>query len=237
MARPACCAGWHTSSLEVATVFVDLYEVTSMSDVVVRFDDALVTATSAPDPMSGLAQRFAVEVSLNLGAVKVALTGPARNRPEPSLLLHSLLDVIVRTATATPSLLVVDEFSSVARVDGAAGAMRTAFQHHYRDLGLVFAGSQPSMMRTLFTDRPQPFYGQVDLVEIGALDAAAVEELVEHVFASTGRRAGRLAGHILTFAERVPIRGVRGGARFAGDRQYADSYHDPSNAHHERGWN
>ncbi|HUJ67621.1 MAG TPA: ATP-binding protein [Acidimicrobiales bacterium] len=178
---------------EVGTVWVDLYEVSSMADVAVRFDDALAAVAG---PLASLSRRFAVEVALNLGALKVALSGPARARPDPAVSFHNLLQVLVRTAESSPTLLVVDEFSSVARVEGAAGAMRTAFQHHYRTLGLVFAGSQPSMMRTLFSDRPQPFYGQADLLDIGPLGAAALEEIVGQGFANTGRTAGRLAGLI-----------------------------------------
>lgn len=188
---------------EVHTIFVDLYEVTSVADVAVRFDQALAAATG---PLERLTRRIAVQVSLNLGALRIALAGPARNRPDPSLALHGLLEVIVKAATSAPTLLVVDEFSSVARVDGVAGAMRTAFQPHYRELGLIFAGSQPSMMRTLFTDRPQPFYGQADLVDIGPLGAAAVEQIVADGFAATGRRAGRLPGLIFDFTAGHPQR-------------------------------
>lgn len=192
-----------TELSEVHTIFVDLYEVTSVADVAVRFDQALAAATG---PLERLTRRFALQVSLNLGALRIALAGPARNRPDPGLVLHGLLEVIVKTATSAPTLLVVDEFSSVARVSGVTGAMRTAFQHHYRDLGLIFAGSQPSMMRTLFTDRPQPFYGQADLVDIGPLSPAAVEEIVGDGFAAGGLRAGRLPGLIFDFTAGHPQR-------------------------------
>jgi hypothetical protein len=188
---------------EVDTVWVDLYEVTSMADVAVRFDDGLAATTGR---FSELARRFALTLSLNLGLVKVQMTGPARNRPDPSAALHSLLEVLVRSAEETPTLLVVDEFSSVNRVDGAAGALRTAVQGHYQDIGLVFAGSQPSMMRTLFSDRPQPFYGQADLVEIGPLSAEVVEDIVTSGFSATDRQAGRLGGLIFTFAGGHPQR-------------------------------
>ncbi|MCU4185638.1 hypothetical protein K6U06_14820 [Acidiferrimicrobium sp. IK] len=188
---------------EVHTIFVDLYEVTSMADVAVRFDEALAATTGR---LGSLTRRYAVQVSLNLGALRVALSGPARSRPDPALVLHGLLDVIVKTAASSATLLVVDEFSSVARVEGVAGAMRTAFQHHYRDLGLIFAGSHPSMMRTLFTSRPQPFYGQADLVDIAPLSAAAVEEIVDRGFATTGRHSGRLAGLLVDFAAGHPQR-------------------------------
>jgi hypothetical protein len=148
---------------EVSTVWVDLYEVTSMADVAVRFDDALGATTGR---LAVAARNLAASLSLNLGVVKMELTRrPPRLRPDPALAFHALLDVLVGAAARVPTLLVVDEFSSIGRVAGAAGLLRTALQHHYSDLGIVFAGSHPSMMRTLFSARPEPFYGQADLVE------------------------------------------------------------------------
>lgn len=191
---------------EVETVWVDLYEVSSLADVAVRFDTALAGARGR---LAELARRYSLEVSLNLGGLKVSLAGPARNRPDPALSFALLLEVLVRTATSTPTLLIVDEFSSVSKVAGAAGAMRTAFQHHYRDFGLVFAGSQPSMMRSLFTHQPQPFYGQADLVDIGPLDAAAVDDIVGRGFAGTERRAGRLGQLIFDYSGGHPQRSMQ----------------------------
>lgn len=191
---------------EVAAVWVDLYEVTSIADVAVRFDDALGGTRGR---WASAARSFAVGISLNLGLVKVELTGPPRSRPDPSAALHGLLEVLVGTAGREASLLVLDEFSSVTRVDGVAGALRTALQHHYRDLGTVFAGSHPSMMQSLFTDRPQPFYGQADLVELGPLSPVEVAAIVAGGFAGTRRDAGRLGGLIATFASGHPQRSMQ----------------------------
>lgn len=105
-----------------------------------------------------------------------------------------------------PTLLVLDEFSSINRVEGAAGALRTALRHHYTDLGIVFAGSLPSVMRQLFTDRPQPFYAQADLVEIEPLDLAAVTEITVEGFTSTRRDSGILPGVLFDFADGHPHR-------------------------------
>lgn len=191
---------------EMTTVWVDLYEVTSMPDVAARFDDAIGATAGG---FAAAARSVAAGLSLNLGLLRVELTGPARNRPDPALSLSSLLDVLVTAAAREPTLLVIDEFSSISRVTGAAGSLRTALQHHYRDLGIVFAGSQPSMMRTLFTDRPQPFYGQADLVEITALDPPSFATIVGDGFTATGRDAGPLAGLITEFAGGHPQRSMQ----------------------------
>lgn len=76
-----------------------------------------------------------------------------------------LLDVLVDHGASTPTVVFFDEFSSIRRVEGAAGLLRTKLQHHFQHIGLVFAGSEPSMMRMLFEDIDQPFYAQADLAE------------------------------------------------------------------------
>ena len=83
--------------------------------------------------------------------------------------VHGLLEILTRAAQDSPTVVIFDEFSSIARVQQAAGLLRTHLQHHFQTLGLVFAGSEPSMMRMLFSDQAQPFYAQADLVEIGPL--------------------------------------------------------------------
>lgn len=188
---------------EVTTVWVDLYEVASLADVVARFDDAVGAIGGS---MGDVIRRAGIELSVQIGLLGVKLVGPAADRPDPTLALRSLLQVVVRAAATHPTMLVMDEFSSISRVEGAAGILRTALQHSYRDLGIVFAGSQPSMMRTLFTDRPQPFYGQADLVEAEPLSALAVEDIVAGGFADSGRRARRLGGLIYDFGRGHPQR-------------------------------
>lgn len=186
-----------------AVVWVDLYEVASTADVAVRLDAALARVTGR---FAEAAAKVAAGVSLNLGVVGVQLRAPERQRPDPELTLHALLDVLVRTAASQPTVVVMDEFASIARVPGAAGALRTGLQHHFQDLGLVFAGSEPSMMRMLFTDHAEPFYAQADLVEIGPLTVEEVVAAVVDGFASTGRAAGPVAARIAEFAGGHPQR-------------------------------
>lgn len=191
---------------EVATVWVDLYEVTSMADVSVRFDEAISAATGS---FGVAAQGLAGALSLNLGAVKIELSKPPRSRPDPSLYLKLVLDVLIGAATRSPTLLVLDEFSSIGRAPGAAGALRTALQNHYDDLGILFAGSHPSMMRTLFTHRAEPFYSQADLVEIGPLTKESIHAIVADGFASTGRGAGVVGSYINEFCQGHPQRSMQ----------------------------
>lgn len=189
---------------ELSAVWVDLYEVTSMADLVFRFDASLAAADA---PFGGEAQALAASLQVNLGVARVEFSrGRMKDRPDPVARLGLLLDVLVRTAARTPTLLVLDEFSSIATVGGAAGVLRTALQHHYTELGIVFAGSMPSMMRQLFSSRVEPFYAQADLVEITPLEPEAVTGIIRDGFAATGRSAGALPAHIIDFADGHPQR-------------------------------
>lgn len=186
-----------------AVVWVDLYEVASMADIAARLDDAMVRVTGS---FSDRVARVAAAASVNLGLVRVELRSTRQDRPDPLLTVHGLLDVLTTTAADGPTVVVFDEFSSIARVEGAAGLLRTHLQHHYQHLGLMFAGSEPAMMRTLFTDQAEPFYAQADLVEIAPLDAAEVVDLVADGFGETQRGAGPVPTQIANFAGGHPQR-------------------------------
>jgi hypothetical protein len=187
----------------VGVVWVDFYEVASMADVAIRLDDALGgTRGSLRERLS----RIAASLTLSLGVARVEFRAPAPQRPDPLMTVHALLDVLTRAALDSPTLVVFDEFSSIGHVEHAAGVLRTHLQHHFQTIGLVFAGSEPSTMRMLFSDRAQPFYSQADLVEIGPLSNAAVVGIVGDGFASTERRAGPVPERIANFASGHPQR-------------------------------
>ena len=193
-------------SVGPATVWIDLYELTSMADLAGAIDRGLAAVTG---PVRRILDAVAGSLSLRLGVIGVELARDKRHRPDPVLTLRSLLDVLVQTAQRHDLILVLDEFSGIAGVDGAAGVLRTQLQHHYRDLGIVFAGSQPSTMRTLFSDQTQPFFAQADLIEIGPLSDEAVSAIVHDGFERTGREAGAVARSVVAFAAGHPQRAMQ----------------------------
>ncbi len=178
---------------EVATVMVDLYGVQSLADVAVRFDDALA---SAPGPLRRETPGIAAKIGIDLGVVRAEFARPRREQPDPSARFAQLLDLFLATAATTPALLILDEFSDIGNVPGAAAQMRTKFQRRYHEFGLLFAGSRVSTMRELFADQEQPFYGQADLVGIEPLAATTVHDIVADGFASSGRSAGAVPSRI-----------------------------------------
>jgi hypothetical protein len=186
----------------VTVVRVDLYELRSWADLAARLDDAL---TAVPANRRRSLDRVAAGLEVNLGIVKATLARPAR--PDPDATVDRLLDVLVAHARANPTVVVFDEFSSITRVDGAAGLLRTKFQHHYQRIGLLFAGSEPSTMRMLFTDTDQPFYAQADLVQVEPLRLAALTTIVDDGF--DGNPPPALAARIHAFTDGHPQRSMQ----------------------------
>jgi len=196
---------WRLDEVEPTIgVWVDLYGVSSAADFAVRLDQALVSARGRiREVLDGIAGGLSVQ----LGVLGVELRR-AGGRPDPVGAVHGLLDVLVRAAGRERMVLALDEFADVSDVDGLEGLLRSHLQHHYRDLGLVFAGSRPSMMRTIFGDRARPFFAQADLVEVPPLSQAAVTALVHDGFAATNRRAGPVAMRVVALAQGHPQRSM-----------------------------
>jgi len=70
--------------------------------------------------------------------------------------------------------------------DGLDGLVRSVIQHHGECAAYVFAGSDPSMMRALFTDRERPFYGQARPVELPVLPADEAGQDIRAIMEAEG---------------------------------------------------
>lgn len=178
-------------SAGTSVVRLDLYETRSTADLVVRLDRAL--AASRGHVGSRLAS-LAVGSSINLGVLKLEFARPPAQRPDADASLDLLLDLFVEAASDEPTLLVIDEFTGINGVAGAAGLLRTKLQHHVQEIGVLFAGSEPSAMTAMFTEQSQPFYAQADIVEITPFTLAELADIIDEGFSATGRNAGALAG-------------------------------------------
>lgn len=193
-----------TADLEdtVTVVQVDLYELRSWADFAGRVSAGLSSVTG---PKRAGLDRIAASLDVNLGVIRATFARP--DRREPDMTADRLLDVLVDHAASTPMVVFFDEFSSIRRVDGAAGLLRTKLQHHFQQIGLVFAGSEPSTMRMLFEDSDQPFYAQADLLQVPPLGLAGFTELVGDGF--DGTPPAGLAGNIHGFTRGHPQRSMQ----------------------------
>ena len=189
-----------------SVVRLDLYETRSSADLVVRLDRAL--AASRGRVGSRLAS-LAVGSSINLGVLKLEFARPPAQRPDADASLDLLLDLLVEAAVDEPTLLVVDEFTGINGVPGAAGLLRTKLQHHVEEIGVLFAGSEPSAMNAMFSDQTQPFYAQADLVGIEPFTLAELTDIIDDGFARTDRSAGALAGLVHHATSGHPYRSMQ----------------------------
>ncbi len=187
-------------------VWIDLYQMTSMADLASAVDRGLASVVG---PVRQVLDSIASSVSLKIGMLGIELSRRHKEKADPVLALRSLIEVLVNTSRRHDIFIAFDEFSGIAGVEGGAGVLRTELQHHFQSLGIVFAGSEPSVMRTLFSEQAQPFFAQADLVEVGPLADVAVFRIIEDGFDRTNRSTGGVTSRIVDFAKGHPQRAMQ----------------------------
>lgn len=199
-------AVWLLDQVEpTTTLWLDLYGLSSVADFAVRLDRALGASTGR---FREALDRVAGGLSINVGLVSAELRRSARSAPDPVATVHALLDSLVRAAEQHRTVLVVDEVADAIGVGNVLELVRSHLQPVYRELGLAFAGSKPTMMARLFGDTDQPFYSQARRVELRPLPVEAVVDIVHRGFRGTDRDAGVVASSIAAFGDGHPQRSM-----------------------------
>jgi len=193
-------------------VRVDFSRVATVADAAARVAEAY--SALPQDPRRSIGRWVArLGISAGVGPVTVRMRAPSA-RPSPDearTALLELLDVPGSLAEADSGLTVVclDEFQDLLMADDALdGLVRSVIQHHGEAAAYVFAGSQPSLMRALFSDQERPFYGQARPLELPTLPieeaAADVAALLEAD--GLGSRAANSVDELLAFTGGHPQR-------------------------------
>jgi hypothetical protein len=137
---------------------------------------------------------------------------PHAGRPaadEARVALLELLDVPLRLYEAGGGLTVVcmDEFQDLLVADDALdGLVRSVIQHHGDAAAYVFAGSQPSLMRALFSDHERPFYGQARPLELPRLPVAEATADIEELLSADGLDSAGVVDELMSFTRGHPQR-------------------------------
>ncbi|MGE4427323.1 MAG: hypothetical protein AB7G37_12795 [Solirubrobacteraceae bacterium] len=170
-------------------VVVDLSDVGDTGAVLAR----VAHAYRGLDPAAArVVQRATRRAGLTIGPAGLGITverGPAPSRDQLEPVLLELLDVPARLHERDGGLCVVcfDEFQDLlqagTRLDGS---LRSVIQHHADAAAYVYAGSQPSLLRALFTERERPLFGQAQPLELGPLPADETADALTAVLASEG---------------------------------------------------
>jgi hypothetical protein len=199
----------------VLTVEVTVAASSSYVGFLEAYARALVTA----DTPAGRLRRWAAELLQAVrpelrfdadpsGRTQFALAFPAvRSARDAARLATEVFALPARIAAERRQRMAIalDEFQAVAAFDGSSveHALRAAVQDQ-RQVGYVFAGSEPSLMERMLTPR-RPFYKAGPVVRLDKIDEAVFAAFVERRFAAGGLRPEPgLGAAIVDLAGNVP---------------------------------
>ena len=195
----------------------------------VGFLEAYAQALLAVDTPVGRFRRWAAELMRTArpevtidasgpGTAAVALSFPAvRSHRDVERLAAEVFALPGRIAAARkrPMAIALDEFQAIAAFDSAGAsaskgnggsveeALRAAVQQQ-RDVGYVFAGSEPSLMERMISSR-RPFYKAGPVMRLQKINADEFADWLEARFTKTGLRAeAGLGAALVDLADNVP---------------------------------
>ena len=189
-------------------VIVDLYELASMTDLVMRLERAW--AEHMPHRLRrAVGNAFTgAQVGLNIYGTGFTMKLADRPNTDPLPALHTLLGLPKKIHSGGRVVMVFDEFQSIAAIPGAEALIRTYVQDQQGEAAYIFAGSQPSMLAHIFEDRDRPFYGQAQRFPLQRIPVEVLAEAVLDQFENTSRDATGALGQVIEFSEGHPQRAM-----------------------------
>lgn len=190
-----------------AAVLVDLQDVLSVAEIVVRIERAY-DRIKGPVRKRVEALLRAWNIGLSLGGGGFTATLARNPSVDPEAVLLRLLDLPreLFDRDGTSSVIVFDEIQDVLAVAGADGKLRSVIQHHGEAATYAFAGSAPGMMAQLFGNPQRPLLDQAVPLELEPLPLAASADYIEDRFARSGRDPGTALAPMLEFVRGHPQR-------------------------------
>lgn len=193
-------------------ILVDLYGVSSVTDVTVRFERAYSRQ------LKGAARRRVEEflqktgIGLSLGAygisAKLQMGGGAKMDPLPAL--HALLDLPLRLEESGGyrAFIALDEFQDIDKIPDLDGLLRSHIQYHGEVASYVFAGSEPGLMKQLFENKDRPLYGSAVPLRLQRLANNEIASYISGRFQQSGRSVGDALNPLLDSAQGHPQRAM-----------------------------
>lgn len=193
-------------------VRVDFSKVATLGDAAARLARAYSALPNDPGrSVRRWAARLGVSTSVAGIGVSVASRPPRPAADEARTALLELLEVPRTLHDADGELTVVclDEFQDLLVADDALdGLVRSVVQHHGEAAAYVFAGSQPSLMRALFTEHERPFYGQARPLDLPPLPIAEAAHDIEALLTANGLDPAGAVDELLAFTGGHPQRTI-----------------------------
>jgi uncharacterized protein len=193
----------------LATVYVNLFGVISIDDLVGRIDRAYTAALGGPLAAwwSGLRRTLRPSLTLGGGPIPASVSATATSHVTGSLAERLALPVKLLEQRGLRTLVALDEFQDVLAADTQLDAIiRAEIEGHGDAASYIFAGSQVGMMAELFSSKRRAFYAQAGPVELEPLAATDVAAYVEERFRLTDRDVGDALDPLLELTRGHPQR-------------------------------
>ena len=157
------------------TVHVDMYGVTSLAEVCGRIATSYgrLKNNKVRAHLDSLGARLGLSLTaagpgISLGPRPMTIPSAEATQTAAAELLDLPLTLFERDEI--PTLVVFDEFQDLLSAGPSLdGLLRSHVQYHGEAAVYIYAGSQPSLMRKLFSDRERPLYGQAEPLSLGPL--------------------------------------------------------------------
>jgi hypothetical protein len=189
-------------------ILVDLYRVSSLADVTVRFERAY--AKHLKGALRAKVESFLQRtgIGLSLGAYGISAKLQLEPKADPLPALHALLDLPLRLEEGGGyrAFIALDEFQDIDKVADLDGLIRSHIQYQGDVASYVFSGSEPALMKQLFENKDRPLYGSAVPMRLQRLANADVAVYVAERFRETDRDVGEALNPLLDVAKGHPQR-------------------------------
>jgi uncharacterized protein len=193
----------------LATVLVDLQDVLSIAEIVVRIERAYERLKGPlRRTVENLFRTWNIGLSLGGGGFTATLQRNPNVDPESVLLRLLELPSALFDRDGTTSLIIFDEIQDVLAVEGADGKIRSVIQHQTQAATYGFAGSAPGVMQHLFADPKRPLLDQAVPKELAPLPLEDVADYVAARFRATQRDVGAALAPLVEFTRGHPQRSM-----------------------------
>jgi hypothetical protein len=191
-------------------ILVDLYRVSSIADVTIRFERAY--SKQLKGAIRARVEEFLQKtgIGLSLGAYGISAKLQLDTRVDPLPALHALLDLPLRLEEGGGyrAFIALDEFQDVDKIPDLDGLIRSHIQYQGEVASYVFAGSEPGLMEQLFENRDRPLYGSAVPMRLQRLANKDIAAYVVERFRETERGVGDALNPLLDSAKGHPQRAM-----------------------------
>ena len=194
---------------QMATVLVDLQDVLSIAEIVVRIERGYERLKGPiRRRVENVLRSWNIGLSLGGGGFTATLQRNPNVDAESVLLRLLELPESLFERDGTTSLIAFDEIQDVLAVTGADGKIRSVIQHQADAATYAFAGSAPGVMQQLFADPKRPLLDQAVPRNLDPLPLDEVGDYVAGRFGKTGRDPGPALTPLLEFTRGHPQRSM-----------------------------